>query len=133
MYTRVKFMAGDLAVLLEEGVVSGEVLVVFGGGSGRGNGHGSGGVARGATGREIKPERPVNPNGSDGKTLLCVACGSYRHLIANCPDSWENMSKTNKVNVVEEEAALFTGYNSNIETKMGGGIQVHSSEGFEGC
>jgi hypothetical protein len=90
-----------------------------GSGSGRGSGHGYGGVARGATGRETKPERPVNANGSDGKTLLCVACGSYRHLIANCPYSWENMSKTNRVNVVEEEAALFTGYNNNIETKMG--------------
>ena len=25
--------------------------------------------------------------------LLCSSCGSYRHLVAECPDSWENMKK----------------------------------------
>ena len=25
------------------------------------------------------------------KTMLCNSCGSYRHLLAECPDSWENM------------------------------------------
>ena len=34
--------------------------------------------------------RPLNPIGGDGRSLLCKACGSYRHLIKDCPDSWEN-------------------------------------------
>ena len=33
----------------------------------------------------------------DGKVLLCSSCGSYRHLVAQCPDSWENMEKRGKV------------------------------------
>ena len=45
-------------------------------------------------------KRNVNPTGSDGRTLLCRACGSYRHLIADCPDSWENKGH---VNITEEE------------------------------
>ena len=27
------------------------------------------------------------------KLLLCRSCGSYRHLLADCPDSWENNAK----------------------------------------
>ena len=37
-----------------------------------------------------RTQRPLNPPGLDGKLLRCSACGSYRHLIKNCPDSWEN-------------------------------------------
>ena len=56
--------------------------------------------------------RPLNPTGPDGNPLLCISCGSYRHLISDCPDSWE---KLNGVNFVDEhggdseEAVLFTG------------------------
>ena len=32
-----------------------------------------------------------NPVGMNGKLLKCKSCGSYRHLLAECPDSWENM------------------------------------------
>ena len=32
-----------------------------------------------------------NPVGMNGKLLKCKSCGSYRHLVAECPDSWENM------------------------------------------
>lgn len=67
-------------------------------------------------------KRQVNPSGPDGKPLLCSSCGSFRHLMANCPDSWENMQPRSRVNVVdnvenyeevieEEQIALFTGYN----------------------
>jgi len=50
----------------------------------------------------------INPAGPEGRPLTCKSCGSYRHLLPACPDSWENMKK---VNVVEEEhAVLFTGY-----------------------
>ena len=46
--------------------------------------------------------RPLNRAGPDGRTLLCRACGSYLHLIAECPDSWENKGH---VNVVENDAS----------------------------
>ena len=36
-----------------------------------------------------------NPVGMNGKLLKCKSCGSYRHLVAECPDSWENMDKKN--------------------------------------
>ena len=42
-------------------------------------------------------ERRTNPKGPDGKVLLCKSCGSFRHFVADCPDSWENTS----VNVVD--------------------------------
>ena len=52
----------------------------------------------------------INPLGPGGRILTCKSCGSYRHLLPECPDSWKNMSK---VNVVEEEhTGLFTGYNT---------------------
>ena len=41
------------------------------------------------------PRRKINPIGANGKPLLCNSCGSYRHLLEECPDSWENMEKKN--------------------------------------
>ena len=88
------------------------------GGSGAGNGRGGTSFGpghlrnRGGFGRGRGGGRPMNPVGPDGSVLLCVACGSFRHLVANCPDSWENMG-VNQVSVVEEEtekAVLFTGF-----------------------
>ena len=58
-----------------------------------------------------KDSRPVNPVGSDGKSLLCKACGSYRHLLKDCPDSWEN-----------KKGAFYTDYED-----------VKYTEGEEGC
>ena len=40
-----------------------------------------------------KIKKKLNPLGTDGRVLLCSSCGSYRHLVAECPDSWENMKK----------------------------------------
>ena len=37
--------------------------------------------------------RKMNAVGSDGQIMTCKCCGSFRHLIADCPDSWENMAK----------------------------------------
>ena len=66
---------------------------------------------RGRAGSASRSERPVNPKRSDGSYLTCHSCGSYRHLISECPHSWEN------VNTVEEEkVCLFTG--SKRETEM---------------
>ena len=56
-----------------------------------------------------KNDRPVNPLGFDGKILTCAACGSYRHLMAKCPDSWENRGQSNQ-EIVHENVVLFTGY-----------------------
>ena len=42
-------------------------------------------------------ERRMNPTGQNGKVLTCITCGSYRHLLNECPDSWENISKTNYI------------------------------------
>ena len=41
------------------------------------------------------PRKKINPIGANGKPLLCNSCGSYRHLLEECPDSWENMKKKN--------------------------------------
>ena len=53
--------------------------------------HGSNGVVK----------KKLNPVGPDGKILLCDSCGSYRHLVAECQDSWENIAKrkTSQFNV----------------------------------
>ena len=54
-------------------------------------------------------QRKVNPPGKDGRPITCRACGSYRHLIADCPDSWENQDKNALANEVMNTAVLFTG------------------------
>ena len=38
-------------------------------------------------------KKKLNPVGPDGKILMCNSCGSYRHLVAECQDSWENIAK----------------------------------------
>ena len=38
-------------------------------------------------------KKKLNPLGTNGKVLLCSSCGSYRHFVAQCPHSWENMMK----------------------------------------
>ena len=35
--------------------------------------------------------KKINPSGADGKILKCLSCGSFWHLLDDCPDSWENM------------------------------------------
>ena len=41
------------------------------------------------------PLKKINQVGANGKTLLCYSCGSYRHLLSECPDSWENLKNKN--------------------------------------
>ena len=61
--------------------------------------------------------KKMNPVGTDGRTLTCKCCGSFRHLVANCPDTWENQPK---VNVTENEhAVLFTEYNKYEIARLG--------------
>lgn len=51
--------------------------------------------------------RKTNPIGPDGKPFRCHACESIRHLIRECPHSYEN-----SVKITEHEAyvVLFTGF-----------------------
>ena len=46
------------------------------------------------------PARRMNPMEKDGRALTCKACGSFRHMLPECPDSWENMGKINNNNEV---------------------------------
>ena len=39
--------------------------------------------------------KKINQVRANGKTLLCYSCGSYRHLLSECPDSWENLKNKN--------------------------------------
>ena len=34
--------------------------------------------------------KKINPKGLDGHVLKCHSCGSFRHLLDACPDSWIN-------------------------------------------
>ena len=38
-------------------------------------------------------KKNLNPLVLNGQILLCKSCGCYRHFVADCPDSWENMMK----------------------------------------
>ena len=63
-----------------------------------------------------KKEKPMNPLNEKGQPLLCSSCGSYRHMLNSCPDSWENSSKkrteksyyTDNTESEGEEQAFFT-------------------------
>ena len=80
---------------------------------------GRGGYSRGGgqRGQGQEARRKMNPTGPDGKPLTCRVCGSYRHLMKDCPDSWENIKK---VNIVEDEnVELFTGYNKEEIYQLG--------------
>ena len=59
--------------------------------------------------------RPMNPIGQDGNVMRCVVCDSIRHLLANCPHSFENQNAAFVSDEIEsydeEEACLFTGQN----------------------
>ena len=73
--------------------------------------------------------RRMNPNGSDGKPLLCKACGSYRHFIAQCPYSWENQQDPN-VQITEQEeenVVLFTTSQSHMGSISEIGIEARNA------
>ena len=71
----------------------------------------------GQRGQVQNVKRKMNPAGPDGKTLTCRVCGSYRHLMKDCPDSWENLRRVNIVD--DENAVLFTGYNKDEICQLG--------------
>jgi len=67
-----------------------------------------------------KRERHMNPTGADGTVLRCLACGSFRHMLAECPDSWENMSQVNIAEAKQNEnVVLYTGFNKVNVAELG--------------
>ena len=52
-------------------------------------------------------EKPMNPKGDDGKPFLCSSCGSYRHMLPKCPDSYENLQKNFGGQQNYDDIALF--------------------------
>ena len=57
--------------------------------------------------RIMGKRKKINPIGTDGRYLTCKSCGSYRHLLVDCPDSWENMTKV--YTAEDEHVVLYTG------------------------
>ena len=84
-------------------------------GNQRGRGYYRGGSQRG---NEQCVSKKINPVGLNGRPMICKSCGSYRHLLDDCPDSWENMAKVN-VTEEEENVVLFTGYNKTDILRLG--------------
>ena len=62
-------------------------------------------------------KKNTNPTGPDDHLLTCKSCGSFRHLLPACLDSWENLSKTDVV--ADENALFFTGYNKEEVRRLG--------------
>ena len=52
--------------------------------------------------------RKMNSLEKYGRTLTCKVCGAFRHMLPECPDSWENMRK---LNIRDEDMVLETKYN----------------------
>ena len=69
-------------------------------GESRGFGELRGNEGRGRYGGDDKPRKQINPLDQNGVRQVCSSCGSFRHLLKDCPDSWENMNKN--VLVAEE-------------------------------
>ena len=89
----------------------------------RGNNSGGRGGFSGAFGRsnsdKSSENRPTNPKGADGTYLLCHCCGSFRHLIGNCPYSYENNGESKVMITQEENVCLFIGYDKQEVTRLG--------------
>ena len=62
---------------------------------GRGNRRGRGRDRGGFSNRGIKGkvEKPINPTNEWGELLKCVSCGSFRHMLEKCPQSYENLER----------------------------------------
>ena len=43
-----------------------------------------------------KMRRKKNAIGANDRPLTYSASGSYRHFVAHCPDSWENVARENR-------------------------------------
>ena len=92
----------------------------------RGGRSGKGAYSRGnQRGRAQQSSKKINPTGTDGKTLTCKYCGSFRHLVANCQHTKETMSKVHitdtspKDEQEDEHVVLFTGYDKREIAQLG--------------
>ena len=97
----------------------------------RGGRSGKGAYSRGnQRGRAQQSSKKVNPTGTDGKTLTCKYCGSFRHLVANCQHTKETMAKVHitdtspKDEQDDEHVVLFTGYDKREIAQLG--IDAHN-------
>ena len=54
-------------------------------------------------------KRPLNPKGPKGEILRCKACDSFRHMINECPHSWENLEQNKSLVVNESDEESFFG------------------------
>ena len=60
--------------------------------------------------------RTRNRLDATGKILRCHSCGSFRHVLASCPDSWENMERAK----VSKEEVLRKSNSWDCKTKLKG-------------
>lgn len=67
--------------------------------------------------KHTKKSKKMNPKGPDGRPLTCNCCGSFRHLLIDCPDSWENMEKGSDEE--DEHTVLFVSINCITDTEKG--------------
>ena len=113
----------------EEALVAKGWVKPGGGGRGGGGGRQRGGkthAARGGGGgANIKTQiqKKENPRDNSGEIIRCPSCDSIRHLLADCPDSYENLRKFRSIALAaapceakeeeegkeEEEESYFTG------------------------
>ena len=69
--------------------------------------------------------RPLNPNGLDGKRLTCFGCGSFRHLLPQCPYAFENKRDSRRfedakmVQQSDENVVLFKKKKKNEMNQLG--------------
>ena len=47
--------------------------------------------------------KSLNPVGGNGKPMLCKSCGSFRHLLSECPHSYENMPQVHWTDAQETD------------------------------
>ena len=75
-----------------------------------------------------RSEKPINPLGADGQPLTCKSCGSYRHFVRDCPESWERLNsvcissqdvRAQERNCGVESVVLFTGFDKSEIAKFG--------------
>ena len=67
-------------------------------------------------------KKKVNPKGEDGEFRICPSCGSFRHLLAECPDSYKNLSNSKDYTAavaaeetLEEEAYFINDLSGNLK------------------